>query len=48
MEILDLIKECIHDCSELILKKIDESDTIIDDMMLEKIKWFFNYLKARF
>ena len=32
----------------LITKKIDESDTIIDDMLLEKVKWFFNYLKARF
>ena len=48
MEIMNLIKECIHDCAELILKKIDESDTIIDDMLLEKVKWFFNYLKARF
>ena len=48
MEVMKLIKECIHDCAELILKKIDESDTIIDDMLLEKVKWFFNYLKARF
>ena len=48
MEIMNLIKACIHDCAELILKKIDESDTIIDDMLLEKVKWFFNYLKARF
>ena len=48
MEILDLIKECIHDCSELILKKIDESDTVIDDLILEKIVWFLNHLKARF
>ena len=48
MEIMNLIKECIHDCAELILKKIDESDTIIDDMLLEKVKWFFNYLKTRF
>ncbi len=48
MEILELIKECIRDCSELILKKIDESDTMIDDMLLEKIKQFFKYLKARF
>ena len=48
MEIMNLIKECIHDCAELILKKIDESDTIIDDMLLDKVKWFFNYLKARF
>ena len=48
MVIVNLIKECIHDCAELILKKIDESDTIIDDMLLEKVKWFFNYLKARF
>ncbi len=48
MGLLDLIKECIHDCSELILKKIEESDTVIDDMVLEKIKWFLNHLKARF
>ncbi len=48
MEILELIKECIRDCSELVLKKIEESDTVIDDMLLEKIKWFFNFLKSRF
>ena len=48
MEIMKLIKECIRDCSELILKKIEESDTVIDDMVLEKIKWFLNHLKARF
>lgn len=48
MEVINLIKECIKDCAEIILKKIDESDTIIDDMILEKVKWFFNYLKARF
>lgn len=48
MDVINLIKECIKDCSELILKKIDESDTVIDDMVLDKIKWFFNYLKARF
>ena len=48
MEILDLIKECIHDCSELILKKIEESDTLIDDLILEKILWFFKFLKTRF
>ena len=48
MEIMTLIKECIRDCSELILKKIEESDTVIDDMLLEKVKWFFRYLKRRF
>ena len=48
MELIDLIKDCIHDCSELILKKIDESDTVIDDLILEKIVWFLNHLKARF
>jgi hypothetical protein len=48
MEVLQLIKECIHDCSEIILKKIEESDTVIDDMLLEKLLWFLNYLKARF
>lgn len=48
MELLELIKECIRDCSELILKKIEESDTVIDDIILEKIVWFFNHLKARF
>ena len=48
MEIMNLIKECIHDCVELILKKIEESDTVIDDLILEKIIWFFNHLKARF
>ena len=48
MGLIDLIKDCIHDCSELILKKIDESDTVIDDLILEKIVWFLNHLKARF
>lgn len=48
MGLLDLIKECIHDCSELILKKIEESDTLIDDLILEKIQWFFKFLKTRF
>lgn len=48
MEVLDLIKECIRDCAELILKKIEESDTVIDDLILEKVIWFFNHLKARF
>ena len=48
MEVLDLIKECIRDCSELILKKIEESDTVIDDLILEKIQYFLRYLKARF
>ena len=48
MEIMKLIKDCIHESSELILKKIDESDTVIDDMILDKVKWIFNYLKARF
>ena len=48
MEVLDLIKECIRDCAELILKKIEESDTVIDDLILEKIIWFFDHLKARF
>ena len=48
MEVLDLIKECIRDCAELILKKIEESDTVIDDLILEKVIWFFNHLKTRF
>ena len=48
MGVLDLIKECIRDCAELILKKIEESDTVIDDLMLEKVIWFLNHLKARF
>lgn len=48
MELIDLIKECIRDCSELIIKKIEESDTVIDDLILEKVIWFFNHLKARF
>lgn len=48
MELLDLIKECIRDCSDLIVKKIEESDTLIDDLLLEKILWFFKFLKARF
>ena len=48
MGLIDLIKDCIHECSELILKKIDESDTVIDDLILEKIVWFLNHLKARF
>ena len=47
MDIVNLIRECVRDCSELILRKIEESDTIIDDMLLEKIKWFFNYLKIK-
>lgn len=48
MELIELIKECIRDCSELIVKKIEESDTVVDDMILEKIIWFFNHLKTRF
>ena len=48
MEIMNLIKECIHDSAEFILKKIEESDTVIDDLILDKIIWFFNHLKARF
>ena len=47
MEIMELIKDCIHDCSELILKKIDESDTIIDDMILEKIKQLCRFIRVK-
>ena len=38
MEIINLIKECIKDCAEVILKRIEESDTLVDDMILEKNK----------
>ena len=48
MDVIELIKGCIKDCSELILKKIEESDTVIDDLILEKIKWFFRYLYKKF
>lgn len=47
MEIINLIRDCIDDCIEVILKRIEESDTIVDDMMLEKIKRIGNLLKNK-
>lgn len=47
MEIINLIRDCIDDCIEVILKRIEESDTDVDDMILEKIKTVGNLLKSK-
>jgi hypothetical protein len=47
MEIINLIRDCIDDCIEVILKRIEESDTVVDDMILEKIKTVGNLLKSK-
>ena len=47
MEIINLIRDCIDDCIEVILKRIEESDTVVDDMILEKIKIVGNLLKSK-
>lgn len=47
MEVVNLIKECIKDCAEVILKRIEESDTLLDDMILEKIKQLCRFIRVK-
>ena len=47
MEVINLIKECVKDCAEIILKRIEESDTLVDDMILEKIKQLCKFIRVR-
>ena len=47
MEIINLIRDCIDDCIEVILKRVEESDTLVDDMVIEKIIIIGNLLKNK-
>ena len=47
MEILNLIKDCIKDCINVIEKRVNDSETMIDDMILYKINKVLKFIKLK-